>query len=112
MFIISIWSYTRITDAEYKNHLNYEYDTVSILYARNKYGIEITHEININVTAIRSSLLLSFPIWSIWMISQFYDHCTDGRTPWTGDQLAARPLPKHRITQTQNKRIHTHTKRP
>jgi hypothetical protein len=34
---------------------------------------------------------------------------TDGRTPWTSDQLVARPLPKHRI-QTQNK--HTHTKNP
>jgi hypothetical protein len=32
---------------------------------------------------------------------------TDGRTPWTGDQLVARPLSKHRTTQTQNKRKHT-----
>jgi hypothetical protein len=31
----------------------------------------------------------------------------DGRTPWMGDQLVARPLPKHRKTQTQNKCIHT-----
>jgi hypothetical protein len=38
---------------------------------------------------------------------QFHDHFTDGRTPWTSDQLIARPLPKHRTTQTQNK--HTHT---
>jgi hypothetical protein len=30
---------------------------------------------------------------------------TVGRTPWTGDQLAARPLPvhKHRKTHTQHK---------
>jgi hypothetical protein len=39
---------------------------------------------------------------------QFHDHFTDGRTPWTSDQLVARPLPKHRTTQTQNKHIHTH----
>jgi hypothetical protein len=32
---------------------------------------------------------------------------TDGRTPWTSDQPVARTLPKHRTTQTQNKRIHT-----
>jgi hypothetical protein len=32
---------------------------------------------------------------------------TDGRTPWTSDQPIARPLPKHRATQTQNKHIHT-----
>jgi hypothetical protein len=31
---------------------------------------------------------------------------TDGRTPWASDQLVARPLPKYRTTQTQNK--HTH----
>jgi hypothetical protein len=38
---------------------------------------------------------------------QFHDHFTDGRTPWMSDQLVARPLPKHRTTQTQNKLIHT-----
>jgi hypothetical protein len=27
-----------------------------------------------------------------------------GRTPWTGDQPVARPLPTHRTTLTQNKR--------
>jgi hypothetical protein len=31
----------------------------------------------------------------------------DGRTPWTSDQLVARPLRKHRTTQTQNTHIHT-----
>jgi hypothetical protein len=35
---------------------------------------------------------------------------TVGRTPWTGDQPVARPLPTHRTTQTQNK--HTHSKYP
>jgi hypothetical protein len=30
-----------------------------------------------------------------------------GRTPWTGDQPVARPLPTHRTTQTQNKGIQT-----
>jgi hypothetical protein len=32
---------------------------------------------------------------------------TVGRTPWTGDQPVARPLPTHRIAQTQNKRTQT-----
>jgi hypothetical protein len=32
---------------------------------------------------------------------------TAGRTPWTGDQPVARPLPTHRTTQTQNKRRQT-----
>jgi hypothetical protein len=37
---------------------------------------------------------------------QFHEHFTDGRTPWTSHHLVARPLPKHRTTQTQNKHIH------
>jgi hypothetical protein len=32
---------------------------------------------------------------------------TVGWTPWTGDQPVARPLPTHRTTRTQNKRLHT-----
>jgi hypothetical protein len=32
---------------------------------------------------------------------------TVGRTPWTGDQPVARPLPTHRPTQIQNKRTQT-----
>jgi hypothetical protein len=34
---------------------------------------------------------------------------TVGRTPWTGYQPVARPLPTHRTTQTQNKRTQTST---
>jgi hypothetical protein len=33
---------------------------------------------------------------------------TDGTTPWTSDKPVAKPLPIHRTTQTQNKRIHRH----
>jgi hypothetical protein len=43
-----------------------------------------------------------------WPFIQFRKHFyTDGRAPWTSDQLVARPLPTHRTTQTQNKRIQT-----
>jgi hypothetical protein len=34
---------------------------------------------------------------------------TVDRTPWTGDQPVARPLPTHRTTQTQNKSTQTST---
>jgi hypothetical protein len=56
------------------------------------------------------SIFFSFlllPLWSIGLISQFLGHFTDGRSPWRRDELVARPLPKHRTTHTQNKRIHT-----
>jgi hypothetical protein len=46
----------------------------------------------------RIGFLLLLPLWSIGLISQFLDHFTDVRTPWTSDQLVAKPLPKHRTT--------------
>jgi hypothetical protein len=45
------------------------------------------------------------PIGPRSLIFQFHNHFTDGRTPRTPGQLVARPLPKHRTTQTQNKHI-------
>jgi hypothetical protein len=36
---------------------------------------------------------------------QFPELLQIGRTPWTSDQLVARPLPKHSTSQTQNKHI-------
>jgi hypothetical protein len=42
-----------------------------------------------------------------WPLIQFRNQFfTDGRNPWTSDQPVARPVPKHRTTQTQNKSIH------
>jgi thiosulfate reductase cytochrome b subunit len=62
--------------------------------------------VTILCTILLFLLLLQF--WSIGLISQFLDHFTDGRSPWTGDQLVARQLPKHRTTQTQEN-AHAHT---
>jgi hypothetical protein len=42
-----------------------------------------------------------------WPLFQFFNPYTIGRTPWTGDQTVASPLPTHRTTQTQNKRTQT-----
>jgi hypothetical protein len=47
------------------------------------------------------------PIQGPGLLFSFVSFFTDGGTPLTSDQLVARPLPKHRTTQTQNKRIHT-----
>jgi hypothetical protein len=50
------------------------------------------------------------PFVEPWSLLKFRNHFyTDGRTPWTGYQPAARPIPTHRTTQIQNKRTH---KRP
>jgi hypothetical protein len=42
-----------------------------------------------------------------WPLVQFLNLYTVCRTPCTGDQPVARPLPIHRTTQTQNKRTQT-----
>jgi hypothetical protein len=47
------------------------------------------------------------PLWTLATFSSFLILYTDGRTPWTGDQSFARPLPTHRTAQTQNKRTQT-----
>jgi hypothetical protein len=52
------------------------------------------------------SLLAIQPPLALASDFQVHDHFTDGRTPWTGDQLVAKTLPKHRTTQTQNKHIY------
>jgi hypothetical protein len=54
---------------------------------------------NIFLTALR-------PLWALASF-QFPDLFTIGRIPWTSNQLVARPLPKHRAAQTQNKHIYT-----
>jgi hypothetical protein len=57
---------------------------------------------------IYSSLPLQ-PFVGPWPFLQFRNHFyTDGKTPWRGDQPDARPLPKHRTTQTQNKPTYRH----
>jgi hypothetical protein len=55
-------------------------------------------------------LSLSLWLYSPLDLGRFFSFLilyTVGRTPWTGDQPAARPLPTHRTTQTQNKRTQT-----
>jgi hypothetical protein len=59
------------------------------------------------IILISSPPLVLQPPWALASAFQFRDYFTDGRTPCTSDQLVARPLPKHRTTQTQNKHIHT-----
>jgi hypothetical protein len=61
----------------------------------------------------RGSLFISVGLYSPcgpWPFSQFLNLYTVGRTPWTGDQSNARPLPTHRTTQKHNTptRIFTH----
>jgi hypothetical protein len=92
-------------------------------YISNNFGIILFFFIITLLSVFFSSLLCSFlvqyyliilifslalqPPWALASAFQFHDHFTDGRTPWTSDQLVARPLPKHSTTQTQNKHIHT-----
>jgi hypothetical protein len=53
------------------------------------------------------SIYGSTPFVGPWPLFQFLNVCTIGRTPWTGDQSVARPLPTHGTAQAENKRIQT-----
>jgi hypothetical protein len=52
-------------------------------------------------------LWLYSPLLGLGRFFSFLIFYTVGRSPWTGDQPVARPLPAHRATQTQNKRTQT-----
>jgi hypothetical protein len=41
------------------------------------------------------------PFVAPWPLFQFLNLYTIGRAPWIGDRPVARPLPRHRTTQTQ-----------
>jgi hypothetical protein len=52
---------------------------------------------------LSSSLWLYNPLLGLGRVFSFLILHTVGRTPWTGDQPVARPLPVYRGTKTQNK---------
>jgi hypothetical protein len=52
-------------------------------------------------------LRLYSPLLDLGRFFSFLIFYGDSRTSWTGDQPVARPLPRHRTTQTQNKRTQT-----
>jgi hypothetical protein len=56
------------------------------------------------------SLAMALQTFGPWQLFQFLNLYTVGRTPWTGDQPVARPLPTHRTTKIQKK--HTQTSMP
>jgi hypothetical protein len=53
-----------------------------------------------------TSLMALQPLWA-FAAFQSPDLYTIGRTPWTNDQLVAKPLPKYMTAQTQNKHLYT-----
>jgi hypothetical protein len=60
--------------------------------------------------AVEVKLPLSLFFYSPLDLGHFFSFLilyTVGRTPWTGDQLVAGPLPTHRTTQIQNKGTQT-----
>jgi hypothetical protein len=65
----------------------------------------VTIPYQVQMEYLSFSLYVSIAPWKLAVFS-FLIVYIDGRAPWTGDQLVARPLPTHRTTQTQNKRTH------
>jgi hypothetical protein len=55
---------------------------------------------------------LLYPYTSVEIFFHSFNHSIDGRTPWTSDWPVARPLPKHRTTQTQKNAYTNQTSMP
>jgi hypothetical protein len=71
-------------------------------------GTSLLHgRVGIPRTSNSIYLWLYSPLFDLGRSSVSRSFYTVGRTPWTGDQSVARPLPTHRTAQTQNKRTHT-----
>jgi hypothetical protein len=60
-----------------------------------------------NLSIYLSCLWLYSPLLGLGRFFSSFNVYIVGRTPWTGDQPVARPLPTDRTTQTQNKRTQT-----
>jgi hypothetical protein len=74
--------------------------------AKVTWGRNRAHHYASSLLRIKSLFLIPSSYTSVSRLFFHFDHLTDGRAPWTSDQLVARPLPKHRTTQTQNKHRH------
>jgi hypothetical protein len=64
-------------------------------------SVSVTRSQRWNYQSIYGSTVILFGLGRFFGFLILY---TVGRTPWTGDEPVARPLPTHRTTQTQNKR--------
>jgi hypothetical protein len=62
----------------------------------------VCRSVGIDRLRTHSTKCFSLACFSVFLIL----YIVVGRTPWTGDQPVARPLPTHRTTQTQNKHKH------
>jgi hypothetical protein len=87
-----------------------------ISFYKGKYNDSIYHTTAASYHILSNSLFTSDRIISRCIFYWLYSPCvpwplfqslTIGRTPWTSDQLVARPLPKHRTAQTQYEHIYT-----
>jgi hypothetical protein len=69
-----------------------------------EYPLPVSLALLYSVPVIIIIIMALQPFVGPWPLFSFLTLYTAGRTPLTGDQPVARPLPTHRTTQTQNKR--------
>jgi hypothetical protein len=69
-------------------------------------SVRLSVSLSVYLSIYLSTALYPF-VWP-WPLRQYRNpFYTEGRTPWTGDEPVARPLPIHRRIQMQNKRTQT-----
>jgi hypothetical protein len=68
--------------------------------------------ISVSLLYFQSISMALQPFVRPWPLFQFFNLYTVGRTPWTGDQPVARPLPKHRLNAQSMPRVGLETTTP
>jgi hypothetical protein len=104
LLLTSAWTMVRLVLQGLREMGWGDMDWIYLAQERDQWRVLLNTLINL---LIHSSMIIQ-PFVGPWPLLQFRNHFyADGRTPWTSDQPVARPLPKRRTTQTQNKLIHT-----
>jgi hypothetical protein len=94
--------YTGVTHTEVRVAMH------ELIYSQGENNPECRSQSNILSHSFIHSAMVLQPFIGPWPLLQFpYFFYIVGRTPWTSDQPVTRPLPTHRATKTQNKRIQT-----
>jgi hypothetical protein len=97
----STGNFTTFTISSVKTSNTLDAQMCYIQHELKPHKIRIKEQIDDPLLLLSSLLWIFNPLLSLGRFLSFFIFYTVGRTPWTGDQPVARPLPTHRTTQRE-----------